>query len=336
VDSERRATNDERRELQIGAVVLDNPVVLAPMAGITDAPFRQIVKRFGPGLLCGEMVSATALHYQSGKSRDLITVDPAERPISIQIFGSKPAVMAEAARMVADEGADLIDINMGCPVPKVVKNGEGAALLNDLPLAEAIIRAVVHSVALPVTVKFRLGWDEEHPVAVELARRAEAAGAAAVAVHGRTRNQFYQGKADWEQIGLVKQQVAIPVIGNGDVDSPQAAQKLMELTGCDGVMIGQASLGRPWLFAQVVGYLARMEFPAEPTLADRFKVIGDHLRLQVACSGENRGVKEMRKHLAWYFKELPGAARMRNLVNTLTTYGEMDSALREYAASLGV
>jgi tRNA-dihydrouridine synthase B len=336
VDSERRTTNDERRELQIGTVYLENPVVLAPMAGITDAPFRRIVKRYGPGLLCGEMVSATALHYQSGKSRQLITVDPAERPISIQIFGSEPVIMAEAARMVADQGADLIDINMGCPAPKVVKNGEGAALMNNLPLAGAIIRAVVRGVSVPVTVKFRLGWDEKHLVAVKMARIAEEAGAAALALHGRTRNQFYQGKADWEQIGLVKQAVTIPVIGNGDVDSPQAAGALLERTGCDGVMIGQAALGRPWLFDQVVGFLVKGQLKAGPELAERFTVIVDHLRYQIAYAGETRGVKEMRKHLAWYFKELPGAARMRNLVNTLTTYRETQAALREYAASLDV
>ncbi|MGD8400986.1 MAG: tRNA dihydrouridine synthase DusB [Bacillota bacterium] len=320
--------------MQIGPVVLENPVVLAPMAGITDAPFRRIVKRFGPGLLCGEMVSATALHYQSGKSRQLIAVNPAERPISIQIFGSEPAIMAEAARMAADRGADVIDINMGCPVPKVVKNGEGAALLNNLPLAARIIRAVVGSVAVPVTVKFRLGWDEEHLVAVALARIAAAEGAAAVAVHGRTRNQFYQGKADWEQIGLVKQQVTIPVIGNGDIDSPQAARALLAATGCDGVMVGQAALGRPWLFAQIVAYLVKQRRLPEPALAERFAIIRDHLDYQIAYSGESRGVKEMRKHLAWYFKQLPGAARMRNLVNTLTTCKEVYKALQEYEAGL--
>jgi tRNA-dihydrouridine synthase B len=321
--------------LQIGPVVLENSVVLAPMAGITDAPFRRIVKRFGPGLLCGEMVSATALHYQSGKSRQLITVNPAERPISIQIFGSEPAIMAEAARMVADQGADVVDINMGCPVPKVVKNGEGAALLNNLPLAARIIRSVVNSVVVPVTVKFRLGWDEEHLVAVTLARIAASEGAAAVAVHGRTRNQFYQGKADWEQIGLVKQQVTIPVIGNGDIDSPQAARAMVAATGCDGVMVGQAALGRPWLFAQIVNYLVKRRLLTEPALADRFALIRDHLDYQIAYSGEFRGVKEMRKHLAWYFKQLPGAARMRNLVNTLTTCKEVHDALREYEAGLG-
>lgn len=322
--------------MQIGSVVLENPVVLAPMAGITDAPFRRIVKRFNPGLLCGEMVSATALHYQSGKSRELIAVSPAERPISIQIFGSNPEIMAEAARMVADQGADLIDINMGCPVPKVVKNGEGAALMNDLPLAARIIRTVVRSVTTPVTVKFRLGWDEEHLVAVELARISQESGAAAVAVHGRTRNQFYQGKADWEHLRLVKQQVTIPVIGNGDIDSAQAAQTMLATTGCDGVMIGQAALGRPWLFARVANYLATRQLLAEPSLTERFGIIWDHLNYQVAYSGEARGVKEMRKHFAWYFKELPGAARMRNLVNNLTTYQEAQTALREYATSLGV
>jgi tRNA-dihydrouridine synthase B len=323
--------------VQIGSVVLENPVVLAPMAGITDAPFRKIVKRFGPGLLYGEMVSAAALHYQSDRSRELLTVDPGEHPTSIQIFGSDPALVAEAARLAIAGGADLIDINMGCPVPKIVKNGEGAALMNNLPVAERIIRAVVRSAApTPVTVKFRLGWDEEHIVAGELARIAEAAGAAAVTVHGRTRSQFYQGRASWEQIGLVKQQVSIPVIGNGDVDSPQTAQALLQTTGCDGVMIGQAALGRPWLFAQVVKYLATGDLTAGPSWGERFRVIFDHLDYQVAYSGETRGVKQMRKHLAWYFKELPGAAWMRGLVNSLTSFQALQTAIREYAAGLGV
>jgi tRNA-dihydrouridine synthase B len=323
--------------VQIGSVVLENPVILAPMAGITDAPFRKIVKRFGPGLLCGEMVSAAALHYQNGRSRELLTVDPSEHPITIQIFGSDPALLAAAARLAVAGGADLIDINMGCPVPKIVRNGEGAALMNNLPLAERIIRAVVRSAApTPVTVKFRLGWDEEHIVAGELARIAEAAGAAAVTVHGRTRSQFYQGKASWEQIGLVKQQVAIPVIGNGDVDSPQTAQALLETTGCDGVMIGQAALGRPWLFTQVLKYLTTGAIAAEPTWGERFRVIFDHLNYQVAYSGEIRGVKQMRKHLAWYFKELPGAARMRGLINSLTSLEAVRTVIREYAVSLGV
>lgn len=304
------------------------------MAGVTDPPFRKIVKQFGPGLLCGEMVSATALHYNSSKTREMVVVDPDEKPVSIQLFGSNPEIMAEAAQAVAECGADIIDINMGCPVPKVVKNGEGAALLNNLPLAKTIIKTVVRSVKLPVTVKFRLGWDEEHIVAPELARIAEDCGAAAVAVHGRTRNQFYHGKADWDWIRRVKQTVRIPVIGNGDVDSSAAARAMLDQTGCDAVMIGQAAFGRPWLFAQVVAFLQENRVLPEPDLAERFRIIRQHLDLQLAFSGERRGVKEMRKHLAWYFKGLPGAARMRDLVNTLTTGEAVRQALLEYETDL--
>lgn len=322
---------------KIGNVRLDNPVILAPMAGITDAPFRKIVKEYGLGLVCGEMVSAAALHFNSKKTHDIIEVYPEEKPVSIQIFGSKPDLMAEAARIIEDKGADVIDINMGCPVPKIVKNNEGAALMNDLPLAKKIIRAVVDSVKkVPVTVKFRLGWDRDHIVAPDLARIAEECGAAAVAVHGRTREQFYQGKADWTSIKEVKDAVGIPVIGNGDIDSPQAAKAIMTETGCDGVMIGQAALGRPWIFKEVVTYLLEGKLLPEPDLEHQFLVIWKHLRLQVETFGEERGVKEMRKHLAWYFKGMPGSAKMRDIINHLVTLEQVETAILEYAKGLGV
>lgn len=320
--------------LNIGTVVLPNPVILAPMAGVTDRPFRKIVKQFNPGLLTGEMVSAAALHYNSQKTCRLVEVDPEEHPVSIQIFGSDPVLMAEAAQIVQKHGADLIDINMGCPVPKIVKNGEGAALLRQLPLAREIIKAVVDSVQIPVTVKCRLGWDSSQLVAVRLAEIAEDCGAAAVAVHGRTREQFYQGQADWSQIGRVKRAVEIPVIGNGDVNSPVAAARLMSQTSCDGVMIGQAALGRPWIFNQVARYLENGQISAELELSRKFQIIDEHLRLQVEYSGESRGIKEMRKHLAWYFKGLPGSAAMRDLINTLGTFNQVEAAIWEYAAEL--
>ncbi len=320
--------------LKIGSVNINNPVVLAPMAGVTDPPFRQIVKEFGPGLVCGEMISAMALHYDSQKTRDMLQINPDEKPVSIQIFGSKPQVMGEAARFIAGLGADIIDINMGCPVAKVVKSGEGSALLNNLPLAREIIQNVVQSVKIPVTVKFRLGWDNEHIVAAEIAKIAEDCGAAAVTLHARTRTQFYQGKADWDWIAKVKQSVSIPVIGNGDVDSPQAAKEMMAQTGCDGVMIGQAVMGRPWLVRSVVAYLEEGILLPEPTLAEQFKVIKKHLRLQEVYSGEQRAVREMRKHLSWYLKGMPGAARMRDKVNTLTTMDELSEALDEFAEKL--
>ncbi|MGE5581760.1 MAG: tRNA dihydrouridine synthase DusB [Bacillota bacterium] len=320
--------------LKIASLKLDNPVVLAPMAGITDLPFRAIAKEFNPGLVCSEMISAMALHYNSEKTREMIKINPAEKPVSVQIFGAEPEIMAEAARVIAAEGADLIDINMGCPVPKVVKAGEGAALLNNLPQAARIIEAVVRSVTIPVTVKFRLGWDDNLIVAPEMAMIAEKSGAAAVTVHARTRAQFYQGKADWEWITEVKQRVNIPVIGNGDVDSPEAARKMLDLTGCDGVMIGQAALGRPWLFRSVVSFLKEGVLIPDPPLEERFAVIRRHLQLQVAYSGEERAVLEMRKHLSWYFKGLPGAAKMRDLVNTVSTLEQLHDLLQEFEQRL--
>ncbi|HBE76981.1 MAG TPA: tRNA dihydrouridine synthase DusB [Firmicutes bacterium] len=320
--------------VKIGSVLLKNPVILAPMAGVTDPPFRAIVKGFDPGLVCGEMVSAMALHYQSDKTREMIGIDEGEKPISIQIFGSNPRIMAEAARFIEAEGADLIDINMGCPVPKVVKSGEGAALLTNLPLAETIIREVVNSVKIPVTVKFRLGWDRDRIVAPELARIAEEQGAAAVALHARTREQFYQGKADWSYITELKQKLRIPVIGNGDVDSPEAAKAMLEQTGCDGVMIGQAALGRPWLFGRVVRYLETGRLFPDPPLSEQFRIIEKHLQLQTIFSGEQRGLLEMRKHLSWYIKGMPGAAKMRDKVNTMMTLGELKQALREFESEI--
>jgi tRNA-dihydrouridine synthase B len=321
--------------LKIGTVELENPIIPAPLAGISDPPFRRILKAYRPGLVCSEMVSAMALHFNSARTRDeLLVIDPAEHPISIQIFGSDPAIMAEAARFAAACGADIIDINMGCPVPKVIKNGDGAALLNNLPLAGRIIAAVVQSVKLPVTVKCRLGWSGERIVAPELAEIAADNGAAAIMVHARTREQFYHGKADWSWIKVVKERVAIPVIGNGSVDSPQSAARMVAETGCDGVMIGQALLGRPWLIGQTVAHLSGGEMPADPSLAERFRIIHRHFDWQLGYAGAERGVKQMRKHLAWYFKGLPGAARMRGLVNGLITPEAVIQALEEYEAEL--
>lgn len=321
-------------KLRVASIELDNPVILAPMAGVTDPPFRKIVSRYGPGLICGEMVSAMALHYNSKRTWELIGVEQDVKPVSIQIFGSDPQVMAEAAKAIERAGADLIDINMGCPVPKVVKNGEGAALLNNLTLARRIIESVVAATGIPVTVKCRLGWDQEHIVARQLAEIAEASGAAMVTVHARTREQYYHGQADWEQIALVKKSVSIPVIGNGDVDSPQAAEALLNQTQCDGVMIGQAAMGRPWLFGQVAAYLEKGIMVPEPSLEERFEIIKEHLGLQVAYSGEERGIKEMRKHLAWYFKGFPGASRIRDQVNHLTSLEAIQAIIEDYQTDL--
>lgn len=316
--------------LRIASLELANQVILAPMAGVTDPPFRKIVSRYRPGLICGEMLSAMALHYNSKRTRELIGTDQTVKPVSIQIFGSDPGVMVEAARTVEAAGVDIIDINMGCPVPKVVKNGDGAALLNNLPLARQIIESVVAAVRVPVTVKCRLGWDREHLVASQLAEIAEASGVAAITVHARTREEYYHGRADWDQIALVKQKVSIPVIGNGDVDSPQAAEAMINQTKCDGVMIGQAAMGRPWLIGQVTAYLQKGVLIPEPSLEEQFNIIKEHLTLQVAYSGEERGIKEMRKHLAWYFKGLPGSSRIRDQINHITSLEGLQVALEEY------
>lgn len=322
--------------LKIGSVVLKNAVILAPMAGITDRPFRRLVKEFGPGLVCGEMISAMAYHFNSKQTQQMLETDPEERPVSLQIFGANPYVMVETALAAAESGADLLDINMGCPVPKVVKNGEGAALLNNLPLAAEIIKAVSRAVTIPVTVKCRLGWDREHIVAPDLAKIAEDCGAAAIIVHGRTRDQFYNGKADWNEIAKVKRMVSIPVIGNGDVDSPEASREILNQTGCDGVMIGQGCLGRPWIFKQVTTYLEQGRSVPEPSIPEKFKIMRRHLGWQVEYSGENRGIREMRKHLAWYIKGLPGSARMKDRINQLTTFEGVSEALEEYEKSFGI
>lgn len=320
--------------LKIGPVVINPPVVLAPMAGVTDMPFRLLCKRFGCGLVCSEMVSDKALLYGNDRTRGMLAIDPRERPISIQLFGAGPETMAEAARIVEGFRPDIIDINMGCPAPKVVKSGEGAALLRDLDLAGRIIEAVVRSVSIPVTVKMRSGWDSDHIVAPDLARRAEEAGAAAVTVHARTREQFYSGRADWALIARVCRAVSIPVIGNGDVTDPASAMAMFEQTGCRGVMIGQGALGNPWVFRRVERSLAGGEDPGSPSLAERLAVAREHLRAHVAECGEERGIKEMRKHLAWYLKGMPGAAAHRDALNRLNTLNEVEGFLDQYEAWL--
>lgn len=319
---------------KIGNIELKNKVVLAPMAGITDQPFRRIVRHFHSGLVVGEMVSATAYHYNSGKTHQLMLVNKDEAPISMQIFGCRPQIMAEAAVELEQLGADIVDINMGCPVPKVVKNGEGSALMRDLPLAGEIIRAVADSVRIPVTVKMRLGWDDSSITAPELAELAEANGAAAVTVHARTREQFYHGEADWSKLKAVRERISIPLIGNGDVASAQSAIQMMQETGCDAVMVGRACMGAPWIFRQISEYLENGQIVAEPSLTEKFQIIEEHLKLQVEFFGEQRGIKQMRKQLAWYFKGLPHAAAMRDLVNALTGLDEALRLLHEYYETL--
>ncbi len=306
-------------KLAIGDVVLENNIILAPMAGVTDLPFRLLCRRSGAGLVCMEMVSAKAIYYNNKNTEGLLQVSPDEMPASLQLFGSDPKILADMAARIEERPFSILDFNMGCPVPKVVNNGEGSALMKDLRLAEEILRGLVKAVKKPVTVKLRKGFDHEHCNAVELARIAEACGVAAVAVHGRTREQYYSGRADWEIIRQVKEAVKIPVIGNGDVDSPAAAQRLLRQTGCDGVMIGRAAQGNPWIFRDTVSFLETGMLPPPPDKEEKKQLVLEHARLQLQYKGEYTAVREMRKHLAWYTTGMPNSARFRQMINSMET-----------------
>lgn len=310
-------------KLQIGNVALDNNVILAPMAGVSDLPFRLLCREMGAGLVCMEMVSAKAIYYNNKNTESLMEIHPQEGPVSLQLFGSDPVILSEMAKRIEERPFSVLDINMGCPVPKVVNNGEGSALLKNPKLVEEILSSLVKAVSKPVTVKIRKGFDEEHVNAVEIAKIAESCGVAAVAVHGRTREQYYSGKADWDIIAKVKEAVSIPVIGNGDVDSPKAAEELIRQTGCDGVMIGRAAQGNPWIFREVVTYLEEGRIPAPPTNAEKKEMILRHAALQLKYKGEYTGVREMRKHLSWYTVGMPHSARFRQTINTMESMEEL-------------
>jgi len=316
--------------MQIGTVKLANPVILAPMAGVTDLPFRLLVKEMGCGLVYTEMVSDKGLIYQNEHTLEMLKIDERERPVALQIFGSEPEPMAKAAKIVEKAGADIIDINMGCPTLKIVKNGEGSALMRTPELAYSIIASVVEAVNIPVTVKIRKGWDDSSVNAVEMAMLAEKAGAAAVSVHGRTREQFYSGEADWSIIKAVKENVAIPVNGNGDVRTPEDAVRLRSETGCDGIMIGRAAQGNPWLFRQVTHYLSTGKLLPGPTMAERFEMTLRHLEMLVAYKGEHIGIREMRRHAAWYTKGLPHSAELRLRFNQAETREDFTAILNEF------
>ena len=310
-------------KLIIGNVILENNVILAPMAGVTDLPFRLLCREQGAGLVCMEMVSAKAIYYNNRNTEELMTVHPSERPVSLQLFGSDPQIVAEMAKRIENRPFDILDFNMGCPVPKVVNNGEGSALMRDPRLAEQLLSGLVKAVKKPVTVKIRKGFDEEHCNAVEIAKIAESCGVAAVAVHGRTRAQYYSGRADWDCIRQVKEAVTIPVIGNGDVDSPRAAKDLLDQTGCDGVMIGRAAQGNPWIFREVVNYLENGTLISRPDMQEKREVILRHAKLQLECKGEYTAVREMRKHLAWYTVGMPHSARFRQSINAMETMEQL-------------
>lgn len=313
--------------LQIGTLKLDNRLMLGPMAGVTDSPFRRLCREAGCGLLFTEMVSAKGLYYKDAKTRRLMAYLPEESPIGLQIFGSEPEIFEAVVPELSGLGFSLIDINMGCPAPKIVRGGDGSALMRSPAQAAAVISAVVRSTSLPVSVKIRKGWDDTAVNAVEIARIAEACGASAVTVHGRTRDQFYTGRADWDIIRQVKAAVAIPVIGNGDVFAPEDAGALLRETGCDGVMVARGAQGRPWLFTQIQASLAGLEVPPEPGIEARVALIRRHLDDLIRCEGEHIAVLEMRKHAAWYLKGIPGAAPVRTRIHSANTREEVLAAL---------
>ena len=319
--------------MKIGNVELENNVFLAPMAGITDLPFRLICKENGVGLVYTEMVSAKALLYNDDKTKLLLKTCEKERPLAVQIFGSDVEAIAYASKYVS-EFADSVDINMGCPAPKVVKNGDGSRLLLNLELVKQIVETAVKNSKVPVTVKMRTGWDMEHIVAVEAAKIIEKAGASAIAVHGRTRSQFYSGEADWNIIKKVKESVKIPVIGNGDINSKESAKRALEDSNVDAIMIGRAALGNPWIFRETIEYLNTGKCIKKPTKEERLDTILKHLELEIEEKGENIAVKEMRKHISAYTKSLKDSSSFRNKINTLNTKIEVEECLKQYFKNL--
>ena len=314
----------------IGKVGIDNPSVLAPMAGVTDLAFRLLAKEMGCGLVVSEMVSAKGLLYENCRTKDLIRIDPRERPTAIQLFGSVPAELAEAARRVEASGADIIDFNMGCPTHKIVRNGEGSALLRFPDLAATILKEMVAAVDIPVTVKIRAGWDAGSINAVEIARRAEQAGVSAIAVHARTREQFYAGKADWNIIREVKQAVKVPVIGNGDVRTVQDAERLLRETGCDGVMVGRAACGNVWIFRQIATYLKEGRLTPSPLFAEKAATLLRHLDMLTELKGTHIAIREMRRHAVCYVKGLPKSAELRTHFNQAMERSDFEHILDEY------
>ena len=315
------------KPLTIGTVTLPNNLILAPMAGVTDLPFRLLCKEQGAGLLCMEMISAKAILYKNRNTESLLTIDERECPVSLQLFGSEPDIIAQIAHQIEERPFDILDLNMGCPVPKIVNNGEGSALMKQPNLAGKIIEQTVRAIKKPVTVKIRKGFDDNHINAVEMAKIAEASGASAIAVHGRTREQYYSGKADWDIIRQVKEAVSIPVIGNGDLLTAKDVIAMYEQTGCDGFMIGRGAQGNPWIFKQILHYFETGEHLEKPSFAEVAEMILRHAKMMQEYKGEYVGMREIRKHAAWYTAGYPNSAKLRVLINEVETYDELEACL---------